>query len=392
MLIVPIEQAEPGMKLAITVTHPDNPAQELLRRNFIVDNAVLDRMRAIGVTSLFVDYPGLEDLDRHLAPYLSPERQVLYQQVKTSLADFQRSASPTADFTDYYTATRDFISALLQNGRNPIFLDEMSVSLGADGVRHSMAVAHLALVMGIRLERYLIDQRSRLSAATAREVINLGVAATLHDVGKTRLPESLRQICGLTPPADKAQRAEWESHPRLSYEMVHDHIEVTAAAAVLNHHQHFDGSGFPPRELNDGQRVIQEGQRIHIYARILLAADLYDHLTRADDGKTRRTNIEILHLMRTRFGAWLDPEIVSILPAVIPPFPPGTRVTLSDGRLAIVTTPNADNPYRPIVKTLDADARTLTDQAISLARTPELSITRVGSLEIDNQTPKPLAA
>jgi response regulator RpfG family c-di-GMP phosphodiesterase len=385
VLIVPIEQAEPGMKLAITVTHPDNPAQELLRRNFVIDRAVLDRMSAIGVTCLFVDYPGLEDLDRHLAPHLSPERQVLYQKVKTSLTDFQRSAAPTATFTDYYEATRDFISALLTNGRNPIFLDEMSISLGADGVRHSMAVAHLALVMGIRLERYLIDQRSRLSTSQAREVVNLGVAATLHDVGKTRLPESLRQFSGLTPPTGKAERAEWEAHPRVGYEMLHNHIEVTAAAAVLHHHQHFDGSGFPPRDLNDGTRVIHEGQRIHIYARILLAADLYDRLTRADDGKTRRTNLEILHLMRTRYAAWLDPEIVSILPAVIPPFPPGTRVTLSDGRHAIVSAPNADNPYRPIVKILAADARTLTDQAIPLARTPDLSVVKVGTLDIDHK-------
>jgi response regulator RpfG family c-di-GMP phosphodiesterase len=307
VLIVPIEQAEPGMKLALTVTHPENPNQELLRRNFIIDGAVLERMRSIGVTTLFVDYPGLEDLDRHLAPYLSPERQALYQKVKTSLTDFQRASTPTASFTDYYEATRDFISALMQNGRNPIFLDELSISLGADGVRHSMAVAHLALVMGIRLERYLIDQRTRLSAAKAREVINLGVAATLHDVGKTRLPEKLRQVCGLNPPTDKAERAEWESHARLGYEMVHNHIEVTAAAAVLNHHQHFDGSGFPPRELNDGHRVIQEGQRIHIYSRILLAADIYDHLTRGDDGKSRRSNIEILHQPRQHLRPKVPP-------------------------------------------------------------------------------------
>ena len=392
MLIVPIEEAAPGMKLALTVTHPEKPTQELLRRNFVLDQSVLERMRALGISSLFVDYPGLEDLDKHLAPYLSPERQQLYQQVKSNFTSFQRAAAPTADFADYYDATRDFITAILQNGRNPIFLDELSVSLGADGVRHSMGVAHLALVMGIRLERYLIDQRSRLSTAQAREVINLGVAATLHDIGKGRLPEKLRAVTSLNPPSEKPERLEWESHARLSYDMVHDHIEVTAAAAVLNHHQHFDGTGFPLRDLDNGDRVAQEGQRIHIYSRILLAADLYDHLTRADDGKSRRTNLEILHIMRTRFGKWLDPEITTILPSVIPPFPPGTRVTLSDGRLAIVTAPNAEEPYSPIVKILAEDAWTLTDQAIPLARFPNLSITKIGALEIENQAPKHLAA
>jgi len=49
VLIVPIEQATPGMKLAMTVTHPEQPEQDLLRRNFVLEQPVLDRMRALGI-------------------------------------------------------------------------------------------------------------------------------------------------------------------------------------------------------------------------------------------------------------------------------------------------------------------------------------------------------
>lgn len=390
MLIVPIEQAAPGMKLAMTVTHPEQPEQDLLRRNFVLDQAVLDKMRGLGIVCIFVDYPGLEDLDKHLAPNLSPERQALYTKVKTSFTEFQTGAAPTVNFVDYYAATRDFIAAILQNGRNPIYLDELSARLGADGVRHSMAVAHMALVLGIKLERYLIAQRQRLPTGQAREVVNLGVAGMLHDLGKTKLPEKLRQVHGLRPPTNNEERAEWESHVRIGYDMIREEVEVTAAAAVLNHHQHFDGTGFPTRDLGAGTQVAQDGERIHIYARILQAADLYDHLAIGPDGKTRRSNLEILHLMQTQYAKRLDPTVAAVLPMVVPPFPPGSRITLSDGRMAVVTTVNLEDAYRPTAKFLGPDGWTLTADSISLAKFPDLTVTSVGGMPVGDQVPKPV--
>ena len=389
MLIVPIEQATPGMKLAMTVTHPEQPEQDLLRRNFVLEQPVLDRMRALGVSCIFVDYPGLEDLDKHLAPNLSPERLALYTKVKTSFTECQTNAAPTVNFKDYYSATRDFIATLLQNGKNPIYLDELSARLGADGVRHSMAVAHMALVLGIKLERYLISQRQRLNTAQAREVVNLGVAGMLHDLGKTKLPEKLREVHDLCPPAHPEERAEWESHVRIGYDMIREEVETTAAAAVLNHHQHYDGTGFPTRDLGDGNVLAQDGSRIHIYARILLAADLYDRLAIAPDGKTRRNNLEILHLMRTQYSKRLDPEVAAMLPVVVPPFPPGSRITLSDGRAAVVTTVNLEDPYRPSARFMAPDGLTLTADSVNLAKFPDLQITSVGGTPVGNCLPTP---
>jgi hypothetical protein len=382
VLIVPIEDAKPGMKLAMTVTHPEHPGQELLRRNFVLDDAVLRKMRELGVQHLFVDYPGLEDLDRHLAPNLSPERQALYSNMRSTMTDLERSREPSVNFHDYYDATRDFISTLLQNGRNPIYLDEMSARLGKDSVRHAMSVAHLALVMGIKLESYLITQRQRLTATQARDVVSLGVAGMLHDVGKMRLPEVLRQAHALNVPADAAARGEWESHVRIGYGMVRDEVEVTAAAAILNHHQHFDGSGFPP--LPD---LPQSGDRIHIFARILLAADLYDRLATTEDGRRRRSNLEILHLLQTRHANVLDPQVLATLPLVVPPFPPGSRVTLSDGRRAIVTGLDPIDAYRPNVRLAAEDGWTLTGESIVLIELPELRISEVGGTTVEELTP-----
>ncbi|HEY7115903.1 MAG TPA: HD domain-containing phosphohydrolase [Tepidisphaeraceae bacterium] len=388
MLIVPLEQAEPGMRLAVAVTHPDNPTQELLRRNYVLERSVIDRLRDLGIDQIYVDYPGLEDLDKHLAPNLSPERQELYNRMKSTISDVQRDASPSIDYWDYHLATREFVTTLLTNGRNPIYLDQLSTGLGGSGVAHAMAVGHLAMVMGIRMERYLIRQRHRLKTAHAREVVNLGVAGMLHDLGKTRLAPELQPKHELSPHDNDRARADWQAHAWHGYELVRDDVKPTAAAAVLNHHQHFDGSGFPTSDAQGQPIDPQEEQEIHVYARILFAADLYERLATPPDGKgPRRSNLEILHLMRQRYADWLDPEVLAALPRVVPPFPPGGKVTLSDGRVAVVMAIDPESPYRPVVRPLAADGKTLAPETVCLTKRPELTIIEAAGIPVGDKTP-----
>jgi hypothetical protein len=358
------------------VTHPDNPQQELLRRGFALDAAVLARLRELAVRWIYVDYPGLEDLDRHLAASLSPERQALYVQVKASLHQFEHAADPQVDYWDYYATTRDFIATLVGNGPNPIYIDQLSTNLGGDAVEHGLAVAHLALVLGIKLQPYLVRERRHLRSTHARDIVNLGVAGMLHDLGKTRIPKALRTAHALRPPERDADRAEWEAHSAHGYELLRDAIKPTAAAAVLHHHQRFDGTGFPADQA-------QEGQEIHVYARILTAADLYERLTIGDDGR-RRGNVEILQLLRDRYADWLDPEVLFAMPKVVPPFPPGSKVTLSDGRRADVTELDSEHPYRPVVRPLARDGRSLESESIRLRKCPELSIREANGVTVDD--------
>ena len=75
MLIVPIHDVQPGMRLAMTITNPAYPEQELLTAGYPLDDMILKKLRDIGITVLYVDYPDLGDLDRHLEPYLTPARR-----------------------------------------------------------------------------------------------------------------------------------------------------------------------------------------------------------------------------------------------------------------------------------------------------------------------------
>jgi HD-GYP domain-containing protein (c-di-GMP phosphodiesterase class II) len=372
------------MKLAAPVSHPDQPEQELLRAGYVLEPEVIRRLRELGIASIFVDYPALDDLDRHLAAFLSPARQKLYTQMKRTIETSQRRTSPGVSYNDYYTTTRELMTTLLSQGQHPIFLDQMA-RLGTDAVGHAMAVAHLSLLLGIKLESYLVEERKRLPSSRAKDVVNLGVAGMLHDVGKYQLPESLWHVDQIAPPTDPAALEQWQGHPRLSYEQIREAVEPTAASSVLQHHQHFDGSGFPSLTTEGAEARTLSERRIHIFARIMLAADLYDRL--ATGHPRRKSNVEVLHLLRTKYASWIDPVVLRGLIAVAPPFPPGCRLRLSDDTSAIVLRVDHGDPYFPIVRRVAEEDWQLQGEQIDLSNPEAQQITSVGETRVKGLVP-----
>jgi hypothetical protein len=323
---------------------------------------------------LYVDYPGLDDLDRHLAPQLSPARQLVYKQVRDTMLRMEGRTAPGVPFPDYYASTREMVTTLMSQGAHPVYMEKVS-GIGPDAMAHATTVAHLSLVLGLRMEAYLIQQRARLAPAHAREVVNLGVAGMLHDIGKMKLPADLRNRSEIDAPIagardDAEARAKWESHPRIGYDMLRGGIESSAAAAVLHHHQHHDGTGFPApvyrpapgknaASSTEPAPVPPEGKQIHIFARILYVADLYANLARPPGTTIRRGNLEVLHLMRTRYAPYMDPTVFRTLQAVCPPFLPGSKVVLGDQTTAAVVVVRPQDPYVPVVRRFTPDGAAL---------------------------------
>lgn len=370
MLILPIQEAKAGAKLAMSVMHPRQREQELLKAGFVLDDMVIARLKTLDVQQVFVEFPGLDDLDQYVAAALSPERRVVYQQVKEAISANERSTRPVVKYAGYLEATREFVKTILANPMNAVLLDVLQGA--ADEVSHATSVAHLAIVLGLKMDAYLIKERPRLTPQQAKDVGTLGVAGMLHDIGKTKLPPELRKYNSINQPQSDADRKEWQKHTQLGYEIIHGQVESTTAAAVLHHHQRFDGDGFPQLRRGDQGVTRLSGGQIHIFARILAAADLFERLASLPDGK-RRPNYQVLHWIHTQYSSWIDPEVLNTMPQVIPPFSPGRRVRLSDGSEAVVAGFHPFSPYRPLVKRFDIKTQHLHDEAIDL-RDSELQI------------------
>jgi putative nucleotidyltransferase with HDIG domain len=147
---------------------------------------------------------------------------------------------------------------------------------------------------------------ARLSERLARrmgwspyEAHRLGLAALVHDLGKTWIGND---ILFKESALSEEERLQMEQHPIMGarvlvgYDLDSFFIEV-----VLHHHEAYDGSGYPW-----GLR----GEDIPLGARMLSVADVYDALTSARPYKEALSPEAARQYVLTETGQRFDPRIV----------------------------------------------------------------------------------
>lgn len=378
MLRVPISQAEPGMTLALPVYHPQNLSTVLLKANAELERRTVDRLRDIGIPEIWIRYPRLETISRFASPGVMAARAGMAGEVATAFDAAGKTVHARLDFNAYRKAMGALMQKLVADTESAIFISEL-VDSGKPAVRHGANVGFISVLMGLRLGFYLLRERKRLPAMLAKDVTNLGVAAMLHDIGMTRLPEPVlrrwQQTHDETDP-------EWRRHTDIGFDLVRGNIEPSAAASVLHHHQRFDGSGFPERTTLSNTREAVAGQSIHIFARIIAAADMYDRLVNpaADPAANAEEHPSIppVRALNTLLSephrSRIDPVVLRALLSVCPAFPPGSIVTLSSGLRAVVADWCSLDPCRPVVQELTHFEDEQEVETIDLRERPDLSI------------------
>ncbi len=140
-----------------------------------------------------------------------------------------------------------------------------------------------------------------------RDLTQVEVAATLHDIGKTLInPVILKKPEGAL---DQAERAVMREHPiqgEAIVRMVPNNEE--AARFVRHHHEWFDGSGYPDSCM---------ATEIPLGARIIAVANAYDKLLNSTTSFTSTTPQKAVHLVERRAGTAFDPAIVEALHDVV---------------------------------------------------------------------------
>ncbi|WP_426341144.1 DUF3369 domain-containing protein [Pseudoduganella sp. S-14] len=129
-------------------------------------------------------------------------------------------------------------------------------------------------------------------------------AAPMHDIGKIATPDSV-----LLKPG-KLDAAEWEimkQHPTVGLSILDgSQRPILKAAAVIahQHHEKFDGSGYPQG---------LKGHAIHEYARIVAVSDVFDALMHKRCYKDAWPVEKAVEHMREVAGTHLDPKFVELL-------------------------------------------------------------------------------
>lgn len=354
MLRVELIQAKPGMELAMPVTHPRSPDTVLLRAGFMLDEKTIERLAELRAREIWIKYPGMEFVAEHISPAIVQAGQKLAAAIGSAFDEVVREGAADLEYSPYRRAIQDLMGRLVDSPQAATFV----MDLASSEIPLSRSAAQgcfLSLLLGLKLETYLMLSRSRLGMV-ARDVSNLGMGALLRDIGLLGLPREERwrwRMC------DDEVDPTWRDHAAAGYEMVRGAVEPSAAAAVLHHHQHYDGSGFPRRVTMAGSEEPVAGSDIHIFARIIAAADIFDRLRHpaVRDGEPEPAPTPVVRVLQRMVrgpeSAWLDPIVARALVNAVPPFPPGTLVTLDNGLRCAVVGWDPLDPCRPEVAVLD---------------------------------------
>jgi len=141
---------------------------------------------------------------------------------------------------------------------------------------------------------------------SALEVQRIQLAATLHDIGKTALPDSLLN----KPGPLNAQEWEFMHRHTVIGERILNAAPALAATASLvrSSHERIDGDGYP-----DGL----SGTQIPLGARIIAACDAFDAMTSTRPYRGA-TSVEVaLEELRRCTGSQFDPDVVAALRAIV---------------------------------------------------------------------------
>lgn len=292
----------------------------------------------------------------------------LYQQAiaQTKIAIKRISDGHAAGIKSADQVVSTLIHSLNSPGTSMAIIDIMTSSEAEDPfLAHALNVCIVSILVG---KEYQLEET---------DLYALGLAALLHDLGKQNFPTILRaKHLGLT----KIEHQEWVKHPTLGHGALERFPSIPEAAviAVHQHHERLDGSGFPQG---------LQGDDISFFAKILMAADEYDHLCHNVDLSKSLTPAEALSYLYDHYivdklmavsdtintllddsaaikdgsvpegnaaeqvsdNAELSEEVVVYMVRALGVYPPGSFVELTNGSVGLVTGVSTEERTKPCV-------------------------------------------
>ncbi|MEE9556593.1 MAG: HD-GYP domain-containing protein [Candidatus Adiutricales bacterium] len=206
---------------------------------------------------------------------------------------------------------------------------------------HSLNVAVLAIGMGFHMN------------LTRADILNLGMGAMLHDLGKTGVPLAILNKKGRL--TDEEYNT-IKGHPLIGARLLEKHQEVPPQTIDLtrHHHERIDGSGYP-----DGL----SGDELNSMLTITSLSDVYDALSSDriyHKGLLPHEALKTIFALRDKqFNRlWIE-RFVQCLGI----YPAGTLIQLNSGEIGVVSSINRSMLLRPVIRPIfDRFGRRATDK------------------------------
>jgi len=248
------------------------------------------------------------------------------------------------------TLTRAMLAKMLTGDEVGLRL----VSGGSDrAAAHALNVGVVSLLVG------------RALGLAEDDLLDVGVGALMHDVGKHDLADRYRHADERQGLAEQAIYCEHVARGLAQGQRMA--LSPGALTVLAQHHEHADGSGFP-RQLT--------GDRMSLAARIVAVANRYDNLCNPASRAVAMTPHEAVATLFAQGRSCFDADALNAFIRVVGVYPAGTLVQLTDDRYAMVVAVNSSRPLKPRVLVHDPHVPGQEALWIDLERAGDLGIRR----------------
>ena len=375
-ITIPLSEVREGMRVASNVYNSDDKRIinigdvitkdiiEILKRNSITTISVMELLdlkkentvNTSGNSEKAVIRGVVEENGKKILKIDSQEvaksKEEVIEKTKSLYESVRNGA--TIDFDSMKKEVNNMLSSVLDNKDAHSYLS-MLKRKDETMYKHAVDVATLSAITAGELNLTKVD------------MANIMLGALVHDIGKVLIQENILTKENLT----KEEEAILKKHPTQGYKLVkRDNLDDNIADIVLEHHEKYDGSGYPFQK---------ENKDISLYSKIVSVCNTFNNLITKGEHGIPFTPDKAVKIIISLAKKDFDTDVVKAFQKAVGFYPNNTRVKLSDGSIARVIEQNPMLPLRPvlsIVKHLDG---TVSDgiEVVDLSTTNDLFIREI---------------
>jgi putative nucleotidyltransferase with HDIG domain len=318
MRYITIDKLQPGHFLGRNVLNSNGTI--LLKEGVQLTPPMINTLKHIGVTSLYIKDSNFEDVEPQDILSDSTKHLVIgklnetYNAIKSG-----KELNPK----EVSQGVEAIMQDVLKNKTVLIELNEIR-TLDLDSYLHAINVCVISTMIGNSM------------GLNQLQLKELSMGALLHDIGKAV------QGC------DDNSRDLKDHHTWKGFELIKKRQELSLMIAhvAFQHHETLDGKGFP--------RGIA-GEQIHLYARIVAVANLFENLIYNLDLEKRMMPHEACEYLMSLTLSSIDRDVLLHFLKCVSVYPTGVSVKLSTNQVGVVVGQHRGLPSRPILRLIQSE-------------------------------------
>ena len=253
----------------------------------------------------------------------------------------------------YDDSARD-VSLALDNALNAEKIDHLTLKSSINNIVENLNNKDSDILKLATLKRYSLETYTHMLNVSIiamhfssrlgfdkEEVLNIGIAALFHDIGKLYIS---RKVLNKKDKLVEQEFNQIKSHTLLGAEMMLKYVDSLGQLPVVvtfEHHLKYDLSGYPR---------IAFAKKPHIVSLIVSICDVYDALSQRRVYKQDYSPDLVYNIMNKDKGSAFEPELLDRFFRIIGVWPPGAIVSLDNGMVALVRQENESDIFRPKIE------------------------------------------